>query len=134
MGFEINTNYVIVYSKTEIYYQEILDIFKKEELNSKEYNRSMKLEKINLLIDTRQVYIHKIETGSSPYKIAISLKNRHSSEEVFFMTWDLFKNEEISSLEISDRALTMFDSQGEIYLIEDGKVYLTEKKVCLTCF
>ena len=50
------------------------------------------------------------------------------------MTWDLFKNEEISSLEISDRALTMFDSQGEIYLIEDGKIYLTEKKVCLTCF
>ena len=125
---------MIVYSKTEIYYQEILDIFKKEELNSKEYNRSMKLEKIDLLIDTRKVYIHKIETGSSPYKIAISLKNRNSSEEVFLMTWDLLKNEEISSLEISDRALTMFDSKGEIYLIEDGKVYLTEKKVCLTCF
>ena len=50
------------------------------------------------------------------------------------MTWDIDKNEEISSLEVSDRALTLFDSKGEIYLIEDDRVYLTDKKVNLTCF
>ena len=89
---------------------------------------------INLLLDPEYKYIAKVETGSSENKIAISLKNKVENSEVFFLTWDIDKNEEIQSFEVSDKAKTMFDAKGDIYLIEDGKVYLTDQNVCLTCF
>jgi hypothetical protein len=36
--------------------------------------KEMQLERVDLMIDPNYVYIDKIETGSSPSKIAITLK------------------------------------------------------------
>lgn len=50
------------------------------------------------------------------------------------MTWNIDQNQEISYLEVSDQSFTIFDKNGEIYLIEEDRVHITREKVCLTCF
>ena len=72
-----------------------------------------------------------MEVGSNPDLIAITLL---TNGEHFFLSWDLTKNREVASLEISSQAQTLFDSDGEIYVIDGDKLHKTKEKVCLLCF
>ena len=77
--------------------------------------------------------ILRVMTSQANELIAIEISQPNSSYKCL-IGWQVLKNRELNSIELERDSHVIFDSEGDIYAINNGQVIDLRKQVRMTCF
>lgn len=111
--FTINQKYMFFNNFYQVWYAE---------LPSAESQASIQFKRINLLVNhsEHQTQILKILAGPDCNRVAISIKQSPRSNCVII--WDLGKDKEIHSFDVSTDAKVYFDVRGDSYIVDSNAI------------